>query len=67
MCQFLKQESKGGNITPLCSFTNKECPYASYCQYIKGIKFIYNWKTCSYYINYWNGKTSAPKGKNLSH
>ena len=60
MCQFMKRENKGENIIPLCSLTNKKCPYATYCNYIKDIKFKYNWKTCSYYSNYWKGNIIIP-------
>lgn len=60
MCQFLKKKNKEKEIISLCSFTNKKCPYATYCQYIKDIKLKYNWKTCTYYINYWKGKITLP-------
>lgn len=60
MCEFLRKENKGENINPLCFFTRKRCPYATYCQYKKDIKLKYNWRNCSYYSDYWKGKIVIP-------
>jgi len=61
MCKFLKKGNKGDENIPLCFFTNKKCPYATYCQYLKDFKLQYNWKNCSLYSNYWKGKIVVPE------